>query len=277
MENNIQIFNNPQFGDIRTAGTPDNPLFCLADLCSALGLSAKGVNQRLSDEVISNYPIKDNLGREQMMLFVNEDGLYDVILDSRKPEAKKFRKWVTSEVLPSIRKTGGYIAATNDMTDEEILAKAIILAKSTIERREQRIRELEIDLTNKETALVEASCQISEMSNTIEDMRPKADYYDMILNNKSTVLTTQIAQDYGMSAKAFNKVLRNMGIQHKVGDQWILYAKYIGQGYVHSKPINIVRSNGMRDVKYNSEWTQKGRLFLYGKLKESGIIPLIEQ
>ena len=276
MENNIQIFSNPQFGDIRTAGTAENPLFCLADVCGALGLRQGDVKQRLDEGVVSTQPLA-TAGGVQQANFVNEDGLYDVILDSRKPEAKKFRKWVTSEVLPSIRKTGGYIAATNDMTDEEILAKAIILAKSTIERREQRIKELESDLTNKEAALVEAGCQISEMANTIEDMRPKADYYDMILNNKSTVLTTQIAQDYGMSAKAFNKVLRDMGIQHKVGDQWILYAKYIGQGYVHSKPINIVRSNGMRDVKYNSEWTQKGRLFLYGKLKENGIIPLIEQ
>ena len=109
----IQIFNNPQFGEIRTAGTSENPLFCLSDLCKCLGLSAKGVNQRLSDEVISNYPITDKLGRTQQALFVNEDGLYDVILDSRKPEARAFRKWVTSEVLPSIRKTGGYSVSSS--------------------------------------------------------------------------------------------------------------------------------------------------------------------
>lgn len=108
MATNIQVFNSPQFGEVRTAGTSDNPMFCLSDLCRCLGLSAKGVNQRLSDEVISNYPIIDGLGRTQQALFVNEDGLYDVILDSRKPEAKAFRKWITSEVLPSIRKTGGY-------------------------------------------------------------------------------------------------------------------------------------------------------------------------
>ena len=102
----IQIFNNPSFGNVRVAGTEVNPLFCLADVCKALGLSAKGVNQRLGDEVISNYPIADSLGRTQQALFVNEDGLYDVILDSRKPEAKQFRKWITSEVLPTIRKHG---------------------------------------------------------------------------------------------------------------------------------------------------------------------------
>ena len=95
----IKIFNSPQFGEVRTAGTSDNPMFCLSDLCRCLGLSAKGVNQRLGDEVISNYPIIDSLGRTQQALFVNEDGLYDVILDSRKPEAKAFRKWITAEVL----------------------------------------------------------------------------------------------------------------------------------------------------------------------------------
>lgn len=277
MEQAIQIFSNPQFGEIRTAGTADNPMFCLADVCNSLGLSAKGVNQRLGDEVISNYPIKDSIGREQQMLFVNEDGLYDVILDSRKPEAKKFRKWVTGEVLPSIRKTGGYIAATNDMTDEEIMAKALLVAQSTIERRDQRIKELETANKQQQVRLEQASCQISEMSKDIDEMKPKAEYYDMILNNKSTVLTTSIAQDYGMTAIAFNKVLSDLGIQRKVAGQWILYTQYIKKGYMQSKPITITRRSGMKEVKYNSEWTQAGRIFLYGILKKNGILPMIER
>lgn len=277
MEQAIQIFSNPQFGEIRTAGTAENPMFCLADVCNSLGLSAKGVNQRLDDEVISNYPIKDSLGREQQMLFVNEDGLYDVILDSRKPEAKKFRKWVTGEVLPSIRKTGGYIAATNDMTDEEIMAKALLVAQSTIERRDQRIKELETANKQQQARLEQASCQISEMSKDIDVMKPKAEYYDMILNNKSTVLTTSIAQDYGMTAIAFNKVLADLGIQRKVAGQWILYTQYIKKGYMQSKPITITRRSGMKEVKYNSEWTQSGRIFLYDILKKNGILPMIER
>ena len=134
----IRIFSNDVFGEIRTAGTSDAPMFCLADVCKALGLSAKGVNQRLTKEVISNYPL-ETAGGTQQALFVNEDGLYDVILDSRKPEAKAFRKWVTSEVLPSIRKTGGYIATTSTMTDTEIMAKAILLANNTIEQRNARV------------------------------------------------------------------------------------------------------------------------------------------
>lgn len=101
--NDIQIFNNEEFGAVRTTGTPEQPLFCLADVARVLGLKTSKLVQRLSDDVLSKYPISDSLGREQVTNFINEDGLYDVILDSRKPEAKRFRKWVTSEVLPSIR------------------------------------------------------------------------------------------------------------------------------------------------------------------------------
>lgn len=108
VKNEIKIFENEEFGEMRTVVVENEPWFCLRDLCKALELTAKGVKQRLTDEVISNYPIKDSLGRTQSALFVNEDGLYDVVLESRKENAKKFRKWVTSEVLPSIRKHGAY-------------------------------------------------------------------------------------------------------------------------------------------------------------------------
>lgn len=109
VSNQVETFNNPHFGEIRTAVDDfGEPWFCLADICKALDLTAKGVRQRLDDGVISNYPITDALGREQQAIFVNEDGLYDAILDSRKPEARAYRKWITGEVLPSIRKTGGY-------------------------------------------------------------------------------------------------------------------------------------------------------------------------
>ena len=122
-----------------------------------------------------------------------------------------------------------------------------------------------------------AEQQVYALSQEIETMQPKVSYYDMILNNHSTVLTTQIALDYGMSAKALNKKLFEMRIQHKVGDQWILYAPYLPMGYMHSKPVEITHNNGTKSIKYNSEWTQKGRLFLYDELKKHNILPLIEQ
>jgi prophage antirepressor-like protein len=109
MRNDIQIFNSEEFGFVRTAGTTEIPLFCLIDVCKALELDESQVARRLEDGVCSTLPLPDNLGRLRDTNFVNEDGLYDVIFDSRKPEARKFRKWVTSEVLPSIRKTGAYV------------------------------------------------------------------------------------------------------------------------------------------------------------------------
>jgi len=115
------------------------------------------------------------------------------------------------------------------------------------------------------------------MSKDIDVMRPKAEYYDMLLNNKSTVLTTQIAQDYGMSAIAFNKLLANLGVQHKMNGQWILKSKFASNGYVKNKTIDIVRSNGMRDVKIQTVWTPNGMIFLYGILKKNGIMPMIER
>lgn len=122
-----------------------------------------------------------------------------------------------------------------------------------------------------------AERQVLSLTQEIEQMQPKISYYDTILASKATVTTTQIAQDYGMSAKRFNTILEQLHVQHKVNGQWILYAPYISQGYVHSKPFSFSHTDGRQDTKLNTEWTQKGRLFLYQGLKNHGILPLIEQ
>lgn len=262
MENSITIFNSPQFGTIRTAGTAEKPMFCLADVCKALSLSAKGVNQRLDKGVISNYPLK-TAGGTQQALFVNEDGLYDVILDSRKPEAKAFRKWVTSDILPTIRKTGGYIAASSTMSDAEIMAKAVLVAQTTIENRNARIKQLEEENAGQKQLIAQ--------------MQKGNDYLNTILQSKGTLATTQVAADYGMSAIAFNRKLKEMHIQHKVNGQWILYSEFMGKGYVHSRTISFLHSDGRPDTKLCTEWSQRGRLFLYDALKEVGILPMIER
>ena len=278
--NEIQIFNNPQFGQVRTAGTPQNPLFCLTDVCKALGLNASHVRERLDDGVVSTDTISDSLGRTQIANFVNEDGLYDVILDSRKPEAKAFRKWVTSEVLPSIRKTGSYgvpqtfaealmLAAKQQMQIEDM--------QRNIEARKAEEQRLLIENAQKDETINEQGEQIIKLSSDIVKMQPKVDYCDKILSSTSLVTTTQIAQDYGYSAVAFNKILAELRIQHKVNKQWILYAPYLACGYVDSVPVDINKSDGTVKVVFHTEWTQKGRLFLYEKLKSHNIVPLIEK
>lgn len=158
-----------------------------------------------------------------------------------------------------------------------VLPKDYATALRELADQVERNQQLALENKRQQKALVDADNQISEMTNEIEQMKPKVNYYDLILNNKSTVLITQIAQDYGMSAKALNKTLASMGVQRKVNGQWILYADHIGNGYVQSKPIEITYSNGIKSIKYNTEWTQKGRIFLYETLKSSGILPLIEQ
>lgn len=116
-----------------------------------------------------------------------------------------------------------------------------------------------------------------ELGNKITEMLPKVSYYDQILQSNATMTVTQIAQDYGMSAIKLNLLLSDMKIQHKVRGQWILYGQFLTGGYVHSRAIDIIRSDGRNDVKYNTEWTTKGRIFLYEALKAKGVLPLIEQ
>lgn len=111
----------------------------------------------------------------------------------------------------------------------------------------------------------------------IGELKPKADYTDVILKSKSLVTTTQIAKDYGMSGRDFNKKLHELKVQYKQNEQWLLYSKYHDKGYTHSETIAITRSNGIKDTKMNTKWTQKGRLFLYDLLKENGILPMIER
>lgn len=176
--NDLKIFESPQFGAIRTAGTSDEPMFCLADVCKALDLQSKHVKERLSDGVVSTDIIVDSLGREQQALFVNEDGLYDVIFDSRKPEAKAFRKWVTSEVLPSIRKTGGYIAASPDDTPEMIMAKALKVADATMRRQDAELRAAKGTLAAIKEAIRESTAALEKANRLLygeaEEAKPAA-------------------------------------------------------------------------------------------------------
>ena len=250
MKNELKIFESPQFGQVRTAGDAENPIFCLADVCKALDLSAKEVNRRLSDEVVSKHPITDSLGRTQQALFVNEDGLYDVILDSRKPEAKAFRKWITSEVLPSIRKTGGYIATSPDDTPEVILAKAIKIADMKIKQQNMLL-----EMKNQ---------QINEQIAELKIEKPLADYTRDVLQSDTTYTLTQVAKDLGFrSIYAFEKWAVDNKILYYQSKQWIPTAKYSEKGYFTTRTAKYVKSDGTVGSSMSTVVTEKGRLFLH--------------
>jgi Rha family phage regulatory protein len=148
--------------------------------------------------------------------------------------------------------------------------------KSLVKAEEER-EQLALENRKQQQEIVTISKENMELGNKITEMLPKVSYYDQILKSNATMTITQIAQDYGMSAVRMNKELESMRIQHKVRGQWILYGQFLTGGYVHSRAVDIIRSDGRHDVKYNTEWTTKGRIFLYDALKAKGILPLIEQ
>lgn len=262
--NELKIFENKEFGNLRVSESEGQPYVCLADLCKILEIkNVSDCKTRLNqDGIVSSYVI-DSIGRRQKSIFINESNLYKVIFQSRKSEAEKFTEWVTSEVLPSIRKNGGYLVGQENLSEDEIMAKAILVANNKISELRSKNQDL-INETQKQQQL-------------LLELQPKADYLDNILKNKSIVPITYIAKDYGMSGIKMNQLLHELGVQYKMGQTWLLYQKYQAFGYTHSKITEIVRTNGRLDTKVNMEWTQKGRIFLYELLKKNGIVPTIEK
>lgn len=250
MNSEIKTFEHPEFGSIRAVEQNNEPWFVAKDIAERLGYSNprdaiyKHVDPE--DKGVANC---DTLGGNQGISIINESGLYSLVLSSKLPNAKKFKRWVTSEVLPAIRRTGGYIAAKADDTPEEIMARALLIANDTIQRQKKQI----------------------------EADRPKVSYCDEILRCENAILTTTIAKDYGMSAVAFNRKLNELGIQYKRGGTWFLYDRYADKGYTRSETYKYADGDGRNCASVSTKWTQKGRLFLYEQLKEAGITPCVEQ
>lgn len=258
----IRVFESAEFGAVRVAEIDGEPWFIAADVCRALDVkNGRDAVSRLDDDE-KGVALTDTLGGRQEMAAVSEAGLYALVLSSRKPEAKAFKRWVTHDVLPSIRKHGAYMT-------EEILQKTlenpdflIGLATQLKEEREKRLA---------------AELDKAVLGQQIAELRPKASYYDLILQCASLLSVTEISKDYGMSAKAFNALLHEAGIQYKQSGAWFLYADYQDGGYTQTKTQNYCRSDGTQGAKTHMYWTQKGRLFLYERLKAEGILPMIER
>ena len=255
---NLQIFNFKE-SQVRTVLVENEPWFVAKDVCDVLEI----VNSRDAlgrvDEDEKGVVSTDTLGGVQELQAVNEYGLYSLVLGSRKPEAKEFKRWITHEVIPSIRKHGAYM--TPATLEEAILNPdfGIRLLTSLKEEREAR-KVLEL--------------QAAQQRQIIHELQPKATYYDLCLQNKMLLSVTKIAKDYGMSGNALNNLLHELGVQYKQGDVWLLYQKYAEKGYTQSK-THVIDSERSA---FHTYWTQSGRLFIYEILKQKkGVLPLIER
>ena len=241
-----QIFKSEEFGQIRTCVVNGETYFVGKDVASALGYAnpTKAVIMHVDEEDRSMSEMGTLQRGNQSTIIINESGLYSLILSSKLDSAKRFKRWVTSEVLPQIRKNGRY--------ELEQCNKQLVKQTRVLESRNALLEEI--------TA----------------QQKPLTDYARNILSSTQTVTVTQIAQDYGFSAVRFNNLLMRLRVQHKVGGQWILYAPYLNKGYVQSFSSYFVSPDGEVQVKVHTRWTQQGRLFLYEELKRASILPLIE-
>ncbi len=242
----IKIFNSPQFGEIRTTGTSENPLFCLSDVCSVLGLRQGDVKQRLDKDVVSTQPLETTGGIQQAN-FVNEDGLYDVILDSRKPQAKAFRKWVTSEVLPAIRKTGGYIAINHDETTEEIMARALTIAQATLAKRDERLKQLEEKTEYQQK-------QIEQKDARISVLQPKAFFADCIMQSDDCISIGEMAN-----------ILKQNGLFGKGQNSFFEWLRWSGYLLNRGSRYNLPSQRSMRLGIMRIAEQQRGSVFINRK------------
>ncbi|CVY54711.1 phage antirepressor [Staphylococcus hominis] len=249
--NNIKTFN---FEDlpVRTTTVDNEPYFVGNDVAQILGYEdyRGAINKKVDSEDKLRSQI-DHAGQKRNVTLINESGLYSLIFSSKLESAKRFKRWVTSEVLPAIRKHGIY--ATDNVIEQTIQNPDYIIHVLTEFKKEREGR-------------LVAEQQVNEL-------KPKATYYDLVLQNKSLLSVSKIAKDYGMSARSLNKLLHSLGVQYKQGDIWLLYAKYQDKGYTHTSTYALDEEHS----KVTTKWTQKGRLFIYELLKEHDILPVIEQ
>jgi len=249
MENMIKIFENKEFGTFRVLEIDGQPWFIGKEVAEILDYGnyrqALKTNVEAEDKGVHSM---DTLGGKQKIVVINESGLYSLILSSKLPTAKKFKRWVTSDILPSVKKYGSYI--TNEMleqllADPDFTAKYLTMLKA--ERDEKEALEKRVRL-----------------------LEPKADYHDVVLKCGRPIPVTIIAKDYGMTACVFNRILKAAGIQYRVANTWVLKKQYLNKGYTISQTYEDGDGN---PLSIHTCWTQKGRRFIYDTLKDKGIFP----
>lgn len=281
METAIQVFNNPQFGEIRTAGTAESPMFCLSDVCRVLNLRTSDVKKRLKSPWVDSIKVGVQTGTKKdgspslqdiIMLFVNEQALYNVIMRSDKPQAEPFQDWVCGEVLPTIRKTGGYIATSPTMTDEEIMARALQIGQKTIERQKERIQQLEVESEQQRVEIERKDVTIAMQSTELRQSAPKVSYYDQTLQSQNTLTMTQVAKSIGMNVDELTRKLREAGIIFRQSGQWLLKTPYCKWRLHGTRTSTYTRSDGNAGTSVYTVWTERGRRFIVA-LNENGFDP----
>ena len=279
MNNEIRIFENEQFGKVRTLLIDGQPWFVGKDVAEALGYtnSRKALIDHV-DEEDKGVTKRDTLGGNQKLTIINESGLYCLIIKSKLEGARQFKRWVTSEVLPSIRKYGAYLTeealarVTGDTSEAEKLFTELKKEKLRVKQLQKECDSLErlMAVTREANELLSTTNELLEKR--VEVLEPKASYYDNVLDSEELIPISLIAEDYGLTAQKLNGLLHGFGIQHPVGKSWAINREYLDMGYTQTKVL-----------KYGAEtitvtyWTQKGKKFIYEFLKELGIVPLNER
>lgn len=262
--NELQVFKNAEFGSIRTVLINGEPYFVGRDIAEILGYSntKDAIATHVDEEDRTVIQRSENTTLEipnRGLTVINESGLYSLILSSKMPNARKFKRWVTAEVLPAIRKHGVFAV-------DEVLANPDILINALMELKKEREEKLALQQT------------VAVQNQQIVEMKPKASYYDVVLNCKDLVAISVIAKDYGWTANHMNQYLKEKGIQFKQGRKiWLLYKEYAEMGLTSTKTHTYSGSDGSAHSKPHTYWTQKGRLFIYDLLKKDGILPIMEK
>ena len=275
----ISIFNSDQFGQIRSTIKDGEPMFCLADVCKSLNLQNPSmIAKRLEDDLKQTYPISDSLGREQATTFVSEAGLYEVVLRSDSPQARPFRRWLTTEVLPSIRKSGGYMVSVPNESPEETMARALVIAQNTIDRQKQEIElhKLAIDSQNTQIAILEAMSDTYKEINDnqkieINELKPKAMFANAMECSDNSILVGELAKllrqnGVEMGQNRLFKWLRENGFLCSKGEAYNQPTqKSLEMGLFEIKKTMLLKSNGDTFVTTTPKVTGKGQVFFVNK------------
>ena len=250
--NNLQIFNSPEFGQVRIVQQNSEPWFIGKDVAEILGYERadNAIRNHVDDEDKLMHQISAS-GQNRNMTIINESGLYSLILSSKMPKAKEFKRWVTSEVIPAIRKTGGYIAGSENMTDAEIMAKAVLVAQSTIQQRDQRIKELESD---------------------VAAAKPKVLFADAVSASDSTILIGDLAKlikqnGHPIGQKRLFNWMREQGylIKRQGADYNSPTQRAMEMGLFKIKETAISHSDGHVSVSKTTKVTGKGQQYFINK------------